>query len=251
MGTGHAAKGYREMRVSEIVEATPTPSVALCRRAAERAASRMLIDGELVAAATGAKFDNVSPATGSVLGSTAAAGPDDMSRAIGAARRAFDETDWSTNGPLRKRCLVQLQAAIETERDHLREELIAEVGCPDMTIGTAQLDWPLAESLRYPARLIDDFEWERLLDGGGLFGDRNVRTVVKEPVGRSGMGAYHGKAGFDTFSHRRSVVGSDLPFSVTGSAAPPFSRPMKLYADLSLRLARRRTNKRLKAPGAG
>jgi len=27
----------------------------------------------------------------------------------------------------------------------LREELIAEVGCPDMTITTAQLDWPLAE----------------------------------------------------------------------------------------------------------
>ena len=52
-----------------------------------------------------------------------------------------------------------------------------------MTISTAQLDWPLAESLRYPARLIDDFEWERVLDGGGLFGDRNVRTVVKEPVG--------------------------------------------------------------------
>ena len=138
------------MLVSEIVEATPAPSVALCRRAAERAESRMLIDGELVAAGTGAEFDNVSPATGSVLGSTAAAGPDDMSRAIGAARRAFDETDWSTNGALRKRCLEQLQAAIETERDHLREELIAEVGCPDMTISTAQLDWPLAESLRYP-----------------------------------------------------------------------------------------------------
>ena len=54
-------------------------------------------------------------------------------------------------------------------------------------------------------------------------------------VGRSGMGAYHGKAGFDTFSHQRSVVGSDLPFSITGSAAPPFTRPMKLYADVSLR----------------
>ena len=37
--------------------------------------------------------------------------------------------------------------------------------------------------MRYPAGLIDDFEWERVLDGGGLFGDRNVRTVVKEPVG--------------------------------------------------------------------
>ncbi len=66
-------------------------------------------------------------------------------------------------------------------------------------------------------------------------------------VGRSGMGAYHGKAGFDTFSHQRTVVGTDLPFSVTGSAAPPFTRPMKLYADLTLRLARRRTNRRLRA----
>ena len=68
-------------------------------------------------------------------------------------------------------------------------------------------------------------------------------------VGRSGMGAYHGKAGFDTFSHQRSVVGTDLPFSVTGSAAPPFSRPMKAYADVTLRMARRRTNKRLGAHG--
>lgn len=65
-------------------------------------------------------------------------------------------------------------------------------------------------------------------------------------VGRSGMGAYHGKAGFDTFSHRRSVVGTDLPFSMTGSAAPPFTTPMKMYADMSLRLARNRTRRRLR-----
>src|SRR6478735_9047508 len=143
----------------------------------------MLVDGELVAAESGAEFDNISPATGLVLGVTAAAGPRDMGRAIGAARRAFDETDWSTNGALRQRCLGHLQDAISSERDALREELIAEVGCPDMTIASAQLDWPLAEGLRYPSRLIDDFEWERPLEGGGLFGERNVRTVVKEPVG--------------------------------------------------------------------
>jgi aldehyde dehydrogenase (NAD+) len=169
--------------VSEVSADSSTPSVELGRRAAQRAEARMLIDGELVAAASGAEFDNVSPATGLALGNTAAAGPDDMRRAIGAARRAFDETDWSANGGLRKRCLGQLQAAIEAERDELREELIAEVGCPEMTIVTAQLDWPLAESLRYPCGLIDDFEWERVLGGGGLFGDRNVRTVVQEPVG--------------------------------------------------------------------
>jgi aldehyde dehydrogenase (NAD+) len=106
-----------------------------------------------------------------------------MGRAIAAARRAFDESDWSTNRALRKRCLEQLQVAIEADKEDLREELIAEVGCPVMTTRSAQLDWPLAQALRYPGRLIDDFEWERTLDGGGLFGERNVRTVVKEPIG--------------------------------------------------------------------
>ncbi|MDV3127000.1 aldehyde dehydrogenase family protein [Mycobacterium sp. 21AC1] len=143
----------------------------------------MLVDGELRAAASGAEFDILSPATGRVLGTTAAAGPEDMDAAIGAARRAFDESDWATNRVLRLRALTQLQDAIEAEKEDLREELIAEVGCPVMTTRNAQLDWPLAEALRYPARLIDEFEWERTLDGGGLFGERNARTVVKEPVG--------------------------------------------------------------------
>jgi aldehyde dehydrogenase (NAD+) len=171
-----------EVQVSDVEERTET-SVDVGRRAAQRAESRMLIDGELVAAASGAEFDNVSPATGRLLGSTAAANAPDMERAIASARRAFDETNWSTNRALRKRCLEQLQTAIDAEKDDLREELIAEVGCPAMVTQTAQLDWPLAEALRYPAQLLDDFEWERLLDGGGLFGERNVRTVVKEPVG--------------------------------------------------------------------
>lgn len=65
-------------------------------------------------------------------------------------------------------------------------------------------------------------------------------------VGRSGTGAYHGKAGFDAFSHYRTVVGTDLPFTVTGRAAWPFTGMMRVSADLSLRRARRRTAKRLR-----
>lgn len=65
-------------------------------------------------------------------------------------------------------------------------------------------------------------------------------------VGRSGTGAYHGKAGFDAFSHYRTVVGTDLPFSITGRAAWPFTGSMRVSADLSLRRARRRTAARLK-----
>nr|WP_163748708.1 aldehyde dehydrogenase family protein [Mycolicibacterium helvum] len=158
-------------------------SVEVGLRAGQRAETRMLIDGKLSGAADGAEFDNLSPATGRLLGVTSAAGPADMDRAIAAARRAFDETDWSTNRELRRRGLAQLQDALEAEKEDLREELVAEVGCPVMSTGDAQLDWPLAESLRYPSRLIDEFDWERMLDGGGLFGERNVRTVVKEPVG--------------------------------------------------------------------
>ncbi|WP_370063177.1 aldehyde dehydrogenase family protein [Mycobacterium sp. MAA66] len=64
-------------------------------------------------------------------------------------------------------------------------------------------------------------------------------------VGRSGMGAYHGKAGFDTFSHHRTVVGADLPFSVTNRAAAPFTTSMRISAGLALRQARARTRRRL------
>jgi coniferyl-aldehyde dehydrogenase len=65
-------------------------------------------------------------------------------------------------------------------------------------------------------------------------------------VGRSGMGAYHGKAGFDAFSHYRTVVGTDLPFSITGRAAPPFSGSTRVGARVALRMARSRTRRRLK-----
>lgn len=64
-------------------------------------------------------------------------------------------------------------------------------------------------------------------------------------VERSGMGAYHGKAGFDAFSHHRTVVGTDLPFTITGGAAPPFTPSMRATTALGLRLARHRTRRRL------
>ncbi|MFD5176716.1 coniferyl aldehyde dehydrogenase [Nocardia sp. NPDC058379] len=64
-------------------------------------------------------------------------------------------------------------------------------------------------------------------------------------VGHSGMGAYHGKTGFDTFSHRRTVAGTDLPFPITGIAAPPFGQWTVRIVDLALRAARWRTARRV------
>lgn len=146
--------------------------------------ARMLIDGDLVEAGSGATFENLNPATERSLGVVADASARDMQRAIGAARRAFDDTDWSTNRALRKRCLEQLQEALESEREELREELIREVGCPRMTTLGPQLDGPLEWALTYPAKLIDEFPWETpLSDGTDHGGALNTRQIWKEPAG--------------------------------------------------------------------
>jgi coniferyl-aldehyde dehydrogenase len=67
-------------------------------------------------------------------------------------------------------------------------------------------------------------------------------------VGRSGWGAYHGKTGFDTFTHRRSVTVNRLPFSIAELMLPPYSAALKAGASAYIRqqrfLARRRTARR-------
>ncbi|MET9090132.1 aldehyde dehydrogenase family protein [Streptomyces sp. NPDC004237] len=144
---------------------------------------RMLIDGKLVEAASGKLFDNINPATEEVLGSVADAGHEDMEQAIASARRAFDETDWSTDHAFRRRCLEQLQEAMESEREQMRAELVAEVGTPVRVTRGAQLDLPLEDAFRWPAEQIDQFAWERQLADGNAFGVASKRKVVKEPQG--------------------------------------------------------------------
>ena len=164
----------------------------------------MLIDGELVTAASGQQFDNINPATEEVLGQVADGGHEDMGRAITAARRAFDETSWSADRAFRKRCLEQLQEAVEAEREQLRAELVAEVGTPVMVTYLAQLDTPLADAFRWPAGYIDEFAWERPLPDSEAFGMHSRRMVVKEPQGVVG-----------------AIVPWNYPFEVTSNKLGP------------------------------
>ena len=145
---------------------------------------KMMIDGKLVEGQAGT-FTNINPATEETLGEVADASKADMLRAIDAARRAFDETDWSTNRELRKRCLLQLQEAIESEKEELREELILEVGAPRAITFGPQLDAPLEDGLKYPARLIDEYPWETDLGDKviSLTGALTTRKVWREPAG--------------------------------------------------------------------
>lgn len=55
---------------------------------------------------------------------------------------------------------------------------------------------------------------ERCLFGGGCINDTIIHLATSRMgfggVGESGMGAYHGKYGFDTFSHKKSIVDKKL-----------------------------------------
>src|SRR5665213_2306836 len=74
--------------------------------------SELFIDGKMSAGRAG-NFPTINPATEEVLGVAADADAEDMDRAIDAARRAFDETDWSRNTELRVRCVRQLREAMQ------------------------------------------------------------------------------------------------------------------------------------------
>ncbi|OBH16860.1 aldehyde dehydrogenase [Mycobacterium sp. E342] len=144
---------------------------------------RMFIDGRLRDASSGQVIDNINPANEEVLGVAADAGAEDMAEAIAAARRAFDTTEWSTNRDFRRHCLHQLHDALQYEKEDMRAELVAEAGAPVSSTYIAQLDWPLADAVHWPAELIARFPWERMLAEDAKLGVPYNRVVVKEPIG--------------------------------------------------------------------
>jgi aldehyde dehydrogenase (NAD+) len=143
--------------------------------------SRLLIDGKLVAGSGGA-FATINPATEDVLGVAADATADDMDQAIGAARRAFDETDWSTNVELRVRGIRQLQQAMRDHVEELRELTMAEVGAPRMLTSAAQLEGPI-EDLSFCADTAESYQWRTDLGIASPMGMKTRRTIAREAIG--------------------------------------------------------------------
>ena len=143
---------------------------------------RNLIDGRLVAASSGATFPNVNPATEEVIGTTADATREDMDRAIGAARRAFDETTWSTDAAFRARCLRQLHAALSEARDVFRAIVVAEAGSPVLLTYAVQCDSSI-EWVPYWAELAETYAYETAMPDMEFMGMPCRRLLRREPVG--------------------------------------------------------------------
>lgn len=144
--------------------------------------TRLLIDGTLREATGGGSFDNIDPATEERLGGCADALPEDMDAAITAARRAFDETDWSTDADFRRHCLTQLGDALAEEIETFRTILVSEAGAPVSLTEWYQLD-PLVGDLGYWRDQIDRFPVEQELPVKEVMGRPTRRTVRREPFG--------------------------------------------------------------------
>jgi aldehyde dehydrogenase (NAD+) len=76
---------------------------------------------------------------------------------------------------------------------------------------------------------------DRTLSGGGCVNDTLVHLSTPElpfgGIGHSGMGAYHGKFGFETFSHKRSIL-KKANFPDIKLRYPPYKNRLSLLKKL-------------------
>ncbi|OYN79263.1 aldehyde dehydrogenase [Mycolicibacterium sphagni] len=145
------------------------------------AVTDLLIDGHLVAGGSGT-FSTINPATEEPIGLAADADAADMARAIGAARSAFDDTDWSRDVALRVHCLRQLRTALNAEIEELRAVTVAEVGAPITGTHGSHLQGPVND-LASPADIAENYSWRTDLGLASPMGIATRRDLVREPYG--------------------------------------------------------------------
>ena len=104
---------------------------------------KLIINGEAVDAATGRTFRTMNPATEEAICEVAEAGPEDVDRAVKAARAAFDGGPWARMRPAeRQRILFRLGDLILEHADELGRLETLDNGKP--IFESRQIDAPMA-----------------------------------------------------------------------------------------------------------
>lgn len=146
--------------------------------------TKLFIDGALCAASSAKTYPNFNPATEREIGQVADAGPEDMDRAIAAARRAFDETDWSTNHTFRLKCLQQLKEGLRAVEEEFKQQIADETGAPLGICGAMgpQCEIPIG-FIDYTLKSLPEYEWSRDIGISEMMGGKSRRLVEKEAIG--------------------------------------------------------------------
>ena len=144
--------------------------------------AKLYIDGVLRGATGGRTYDNIGPWTGEVVGKAAEASPEDVNAAITAARRAFDETDWSIRHSFRLDLLTRYRDLLLANRDKLVQIARHEAGSALGAAFSAQV----AGALEGASGLIEAFpsvKWEEDRGRRRQYGADSDRLVVYESIG--------------------------------------------------------------------
>jgi acyl-CoA reductase-like NAD-dependent aldehyde dehydrogenase len=131
----------------------------------------------------GASFESRDPATGDLVATAVESNLDDLSAAIGAARRTFDDTGWSTTaGKERSAILYELARLLREESPRLAELVAREMGKPIRYVREREIEPAIDRILFYAgaARLI---RGEVTSSAPGHL----LNLVLKEPVGVCGL----------------------------------------------------------------
>jgi len=144
----------------------------------------LLIDGAWQAPLTKNYLQVIDPATEEAFQQIPAAGPDDVGKAVDAARRAFQGRWSGTTGRERAACLRAIGAGIETAAQALAEIEVRDNGKP-----LPEAQWDVADAAAC-FRLYADFAEE--LDGRqnepvALPDPRFLSHVRHEPIGVTGL----------------------------------------------------------------
>ncbi len=133
---------------------------------------KLYINGEWIPSTSTGTIDVINSATEEVLGTVPDGTPEDVDKAVAAAKAAFGE--WSQTPPAaRAEYLQKLSDGINARADDIAELVAKELGMPLSLSRMIQAGMPAAIVASY-VQIVQDFEWEREV--------RNS-IVVKEPVG--------------------------------------------------------------------
>lgn len=140
---------------------------------------KFFIGGRWISPSSSSMFDVINPATEEIELRVAAAQPEDMDRAVAAAREAFDHGPWSRMAPAeRAGYLAAFAKALRAQPDRLGAIQSSQMGVL-FSLAKYGADWSAAR-FEYYADLAEKFDFiERHKPAdGGEFG-----FLVREPVG--------------------------------------------------------------------
>lgn len=139
-------------------------------------------NGAFRPALSGLTFETTNPATGQVLASIAACGPEDVDVTVAQAKAAFEDGRWSRMAPsARKHTLLRFADLLEQHAHELAVMESLDSGKPIRECQNTDVPETI-HTIRWHAELID-----KIYDHTAPVGSNALALVVREPIGVVGL----------------------------------------------------------------